>query len=179
MDAIKEIFQNSDKPFLENTLGEWLFENGRITLDTTKYGMTIINNKIVLTRKITTLDSINDLKNNDFINSEIISCFINNKNMINEFESDTFNYSMILKYIYVNIIRNGKNIIQDGTLDYWTLPRNDKGFKKNYMKEIGISFRNVNANKYMYEIYHMCILNTISIQIEILNDEGNIIFICI
>lgn len=92
---------------------------------------------------------------------------------------DMLKYISILKYIYTNIIKNGEQIIKIGTLHYCTLPKEDGIFKGNYMEEIGITFQNAYAINYIIEIYHWCFSNNISIKMEILIENGDIVSICL
>ena len=47
------------------------------------------------------------------------------------------------------------------------------------MEKIGITFQGIDANKCINEIYHTCVLNNISIKMEIQLENNDIKFICL
>lgn len=109
------------------------------------------------TIKILTFDNFN-VKTFNFRNSEIISCFINNKRPSNN------KYISILKDVY-NIIGSGKIIIKKTKLNCETFEKKDKGFQ--YLKNLGISFQSKEAIGILEEIINQCLENNIKLDIEI------------
>jgi hypothetical protein len=146
--------------------GDILLE--KVVLDNTNYTIINKNNGDKILKKITTVNitDINDIKKYDFRKSNILSCLLDNDEIIK------LKYKSILENIY-KIINDGTKIIKNSKLNIKTIKKLDEGFY--YLEDLGISIQGVDSNKCLLEIINQCIENEISLIMKIkLNDETNI-----
>jgi hypothetical protein len=140
----------------------------KVIIDVTKYNQKIKENGDILFEKINeiVINEFADLNNYNFTNSEIVQCYIDNKNITK------LKYKSILTEIY-SIIDNGSKIIKKTLLNIETLKKEVDGFY--YLENIGISVQGVDSNKCIKEIVNQCICNNISIKMKINLTNGDII----
>lgn len=146
--------------------GDILLE--KVVLDNTNYTIVNKNNGDKILKKITTVNmtDINDIKKYDFRKSNILSCLLDNDEIIK------LKYKSVLEIIY-KIINDGTKIIKNSKLNIKTIKKLDEGFY--YLEDLGISIQGVDSNKCLLEIINQCIENEISLIMKIkLNDETNI-----
>lgn len=146
--------------------GDILLE--KVILDNTNYTIINKNNGDKILKKITTVNitDINDIKKYDFRKSNILSCLLDNDEIIK------LKYKSVLENIY-KIINDGTKIIKNSKLNIKTIKKLDEGFY--YLEDLGISIQGVDSNKCLLEIINQCIENEISLIMKIkLNDETNI-----
>ena len=146
--------------------GDILLE--KVVLDNTNYTIVNKNNGDKILKKITTVNitDINDIKKYDFRKSNILSCLLDNDEIIK------LKYKSVLENIY-KIINDGTKIIKNSKLNIKTIKKLDEGFY--YLEDLGISIQGVDSNKCLLEIINQCIENKISLIMKIkLNDETNI-----
>jgi hypothetical protein len=152
--------------FIKLDNGDILLE--KVVLDNTNYTIINKNNGDKILKKITAINitDINDIKKYDFRKSNILSCLLENDEMIK------LKYKSILENIY-KIINDGTKIIKISKLNIKTIKKLDEGFY--YLEDLGISIQGVDSNKCLLEIINQCIENEISLIMKIkLNDETNI-----
>lgn len=146
--------------------GDVLLE--KVVLDNTNYTIVNKNNGDKILKKITTVNitDINVIKKYDFRKSNILSCLLDNDEIIK------LKYKSVLENIY-KIINDGTKIIKNSKLNIKTIKKLDEGFY--YFEDLGISIQGVDSNKCLLEIINQCIENEISLIMKIkLNDETNI-----
>lgn len=142
----------------------------KCNIDFKKYDIKETKNKIILTPKKEQIivKRADKLKSYEFKNSEIQKCVLNDK------KNKKDNYKALIVDIY-NLIKNGKQIIKNTTLNIDTNKREDSGFY--YLDKLGISVQGVDANRSIYEVFTQCIKNDISIELEIkMEDDKTVIF---
>ena len=147
------------------TNGDILLE--KLILDINNFSTTVLDNGDILLTKIiiVNISNIADLKDYNFTNSTILSCSINNTNIIK------LKYSPILNYIY-ELINDGAKIIKQTKLNIKTIKKQDEGFY--YLENLGISIQGVDSNKCLLEIVNQCIENEISLKMQIKLDDKSI-----
>lgn len=143
--------------------GDICLKKKHINLD--NYVVINNDNNIILKKAIKITD-INDLKKNEFKNSLITSCFINNLKI------HTHKYNQILMHIY-NIIDDGTKIIKNTILNIKTIRKENEGFC--YLENLGISYQRIDSNKCLLEIINQCTKNNITINIYITLENNNVI----
>ena len=147
-------------------------DNGNILLkkftidDQNNYYIKHLDDGNILLKKknLMLLNNFNDIKKFDYCYSKITKCVINNKNI------EKYKFVHILTYIY-NLIDDGFNIIKNTLINIKTFEKNNNGFQ--YLKNIGISFQQVDANKSVHEIVNQCISNDINIKLYITDKNNN------
>ena len=106
------------------------------------------------------------IKTHNLTNSEIVECSIKNENNI-PIDILKLNYNTIFK----NILAQGKqtaiNIEKNTKMNICFEKRDTKGFKYNWIPELGISFQSKDANGTMKEIINMCKINSLKLDILI------------
>jgi hypothetical protein len=112
------------------------------------------------------LKKIININDYNFTKSQILECFINNK------EYHKLKYRFILNEIY-NIINDGVKIIKNTKINIKTLKKENEGFY--YLHNIGISVQGIDSNKCLLEILNQCIENNIKIILKIKLINNNII----
>ena len=132
----------------------------KIIIDNKNYIIINQDNGNILLQKII---NINDY---DFKKSQILQCFINNK------EYYKLKYRFILNQIY-NIINDGTKIIKNTKINIKTLKKEDEGFY--FLNNIGISIQGIDSNKCLLEIINQCSENNIKIILKIKLINNNII----
>ena len=126
----------------------------------------ILLEKLLLTKiNGVNISDIADLKNYNFTKSTILSCSINNTNIIK------LKNKPILKYIY-ELINDGAKIIKQTKLNIKTIKKQDEGFY--YLENLGISIQGADSNKCLLEIVNQCIENEISLKMQIKLDDKSI-----
>lgn len=144
--------------FKELSNGDILLE--KVNIDENLY--TIINqeNDDILLKKISTINitDIKDIKNHDFKKSEILSCFVNNK------EINRLKYKCVLEEVY-HIINDGSSIIKKTKLNIKTIRKENEGYY--YLELLGISVQGADSNKCISEICNQCIENEIPFKMNI------------
>ena len=117
------------------------------------------NNKLILSKiKNVKIKQLSELSKYNFSKSIIIKCLIDND------EYDKLKYKSILLRIY-ELINSGKKIIKNTLLNIETIEKNDDGFY--YIENLGISIQGVDSNKCIKEIMNQCIINNLSIKMNI------------
>ena len=116
------------------------------------------NNTFKIKNKVITINNKEKIKDYDFTFSEIFNCKINNQII------DIRKYKKLITHIY-NLINDGSKIIKNSILNTSTKYIQDKGFT--YIKNIGISYQNVDAGKAIKEICNQCIINKIKLDLNI------------
>jgi len=131
----------------------------------------IVNNKIIIKKKIKTLYTIDEIKLINFRNSRVEKVSINNIIINNN------NYNSIIKYLFEDIIKDGAQIIRNSILNIKTVYRDDSGF--HYLESIGISYQGIDSNKAIIEICNQCKVNNIilNLTIKLNNDELVMIYL--
>jgi hypothetical protein len=131
----------------------------------------IVDNKIIIKKKIKTLNTIDEIKLINFRNSRVEKVSINNRIIINN------NYNSIIKYLFEDIIKDGAQIIKNSILNIKTVYRDDSGF--HYLESIGISYQGIDSNKAIIEICNQCKVNNIilNLTIKLNNDELVMIYL--
>lgn len=138
----------------------------KVSIDETKFDIEILENGNKILRKKITISNIDEIKDYDFSNSNILNCEINDK-------SETrLKYKSILESIYY-IINDGTKIIKNTKLNILTLAKTDSGFY--YLEKIGISVQGVSSDKCLFEIMNQCIKNKIKITMRIKLFNGKIV----
>ena len=137
-------------------------------IDLTKYECENMENGDILLKPINIVVDITKLKYYDFKKSVVMSCFINDVELIM-----TLKYKKILNYIY-ELIGDGVKIIINTHLNIKTVEKTDCGYQ--YYKSLGISIQSVDAYNCLKEICLQCIANKFNILLKIkLNDLSNIV----
>ena len=131
----------------------------------------IVDNKIIIKKKIKTLYTIDEIKLINFRNSRVEKVSINNTIINND------NYNSIIKYLFEDIIKDGAQIIRNSILNIKTVQRDDSGF--HYLESIGISYQGIDSNKAIIEICNQCKVNNIilNLTIKLNNDELVMIYL--
>jgi hypothetical protein len=131
----------------------------------------IVDNKIIIKKKIKTLNTIDEIKLINFRNSRVEKVSINNTIINNN------NYNSIIKYLFEDIIKDGVQIIKNSILNIKTVYRDDSGF--HYLESIGISYQGIDSNKAIIEICNQCKVNNIilNLTIKLNNDELVMIYL--
>jgi hypothetical protein len=131
----------------------------------------IVDNKIIIKKKIKTLYTIDEIKLINFRNSRVEKVSINNTIINNN------NYNSIIKYLFEDIIKDGAQIIRNSILNIKTVYRDDSGFY--YLESIGISYQGIDSNKAIIEICNQCKVNNIilNLTIKLNNDELVMIYL--
>ena len=131
----------------------------------------IVDNKIIIKKKIKTLYTIDEIKLINFRNSRVEKVSINNTIINNN------NYNSIIKYLFEDIIKDGAQIIRNSILNIKTVYRDDSGF--HYLESIGISYQSIDSNKAIIEICNQCKVNNIilNLTIKLNNDELVMIYL--
>jgi hypothetical protein len=131
----------------------------------------IVDNKIIIKKKIKTLYTIDEIKLINFRNSRVEKVSINNTIINNN------NYNSIIKYLFEDIIKDGAQIIRNSILNIKTVYRDDSGF--HYLESIGISYQGIDSNKAIIEICNQCKVNNIilNLTIKLNNDELVMIYL--
>jgi hypothetical protein len=131
----------------------------------------IVDNKIIIKKKIKTLNTIDEIKLINFRNSRVEKVSINNTIINNN------NYNSIIKYLFEDIIKDGAQIIRNSILNIKTVYRDDSGFY--YLESIGISYQGIDSNKAIIEICNQCKVNNIilNLTIKLNNDELVMIYL--
>jgi len=131
----------------------------------------IVDNKIIIKKKIKTLYTIDEIKLINFRNSRVEKVSINNTIINNN------NYNSIIKYLFEDIIKDGAQIIRNSILNIKTIYRDDSGF--HYLESIGISYQGIDSNKAIIEICNQCKVNNIilNLTIKLNNDELVMIYL--
>jgi len=139
--------------------GDILLE--KIVIDKDKYLRIHIDNGNILLRKVSqnvTIKNITDLSFYNFKKSIITQCIINSENF------DQLNYRHIMNEIY-RIIGDGTTIIRGSVMHLKTFKKTDQGFY--YLPRLGISCQSSNGDKCLHEIFTQCMINGISLHMEI------------
>lgn len=144
--------------FINLDNGDILLE--KIIIDNKNYIIIDQDNGNKLLQKII---NINDY---DFTKSQILECFINDK------ECSKLKYNCVLNQIY-NIINDGAKIIKNTKINIKTLKKEDKGFF--FLDNIGISIQRVDSNKCLLEIINQSIENNVKLKLKIKLFNNNII----
>ena len=131
----------------------------------------IVDNKIIIKKKIKTLTTIDEIKLINFRNLRVEKVSINNTIINNN------NYNSIIKYLFEDIIKDGAQIIRNSILNIKTIYRDDSGF--HYLESIGISYQGIDSNKAIIEICNQCKVNNIilNLTIKLNNDELVMIYL--
>lgn len=130
--------------------------------DISNYNISFINNTLVLIPRIP-LEikqeyNLDNILNNDFKNSKIQECIINNT------KKDIHHYRTVLLYIYG--ISDKKIIITNSKCNIRTDKINTHGFK--WYEKIGLSIQGCDANKTILETVNMCKLQQIKLVLDVL-----------
>ena len=128
-----------------------------------KYDINFKNGNLILKKKV---KYQNNIFNNDFKNSKIINCFVENK------ELDIIKYKPLLENIYFYI--NNREIIKDNTiLNIEDGCLTDKGFK--FIEELNFSVQGADSNKTLKEIVNISNICNIKLKFNIKLENDKIV----
>ena len=132
------------------------------------YNICFYKGNLILSKKKKKKISLDEIKNNDFKNSSIINCVINNKKV------NFTKYKQIIFYLFEEI-NNNEMILDNTTLNIKKGKYEEKGYKFN--SNLNISIQGVDANKSILEIYNISKISQIPIDIKVKLKDENILTI--
>ena len=139
-----------------------LTEENIIIHNIENYNISFHNGNMILIRK----KKKKDIFINDFKNSKVLSCSINNIKL------DLNKYKQILHYIYDDI--DNKDIIRDNSImNIENGNINDRGFK--FLEKYNLSVQGANSNKTLKEIINISSTCNIDIKLQIKLETNKII----